>query len=98
MRSASLPDGTATKNDAIPATVRPTPTCAAERPTIWVKNTADPVRKVPSPTAKRIDWTDRDRANGLGGSCRCHHDVLAALSVSVRSILLIVAEPLAFVV
>ena len=35
--------------------VRPRPTWAAVRPTIWVKNTALPVRKVPSPTAKRID-------------------------------------------
>src|SRR5687768_4790027 len=72
-RSASLPAGTARKNDTSPATVRPTPTWAAESPTTWVKNTALPVMKVPSPTANRIDWTLRRRASGEGGSWRRHH-------------------------
>ena len=73
-RSASLPAGTAKKNDTMPARVRPMPIWAADRPTIWVKKTADPVMNVPSPTAKRIDCTDRERASGLGGSCRRHHE------------------------
>jgi len=38
--------------------VRPRPTSAAVRPTIWVKKTADPVMKVPSPRAKSSDWRD----------------------------------------
>ncbi len=98
-RSASLPAGTAKKNDTTPATVRPMPTWAAERPTIWVKKTAEPVMKVPSPTAKRIDWTDSDRASGDGGSWRCHQDCApGSRRVSVPSIVLMLAEPLAFVV
>ena len=70
MRSASLPSGTAKKNDTTPATVRPRPTWAALRPTIWVKKTALPVRNVPSPIAKSTDWTDSFRASGVGGSIR----------------------------
>lgn len=55
--------------------------------------------KVPSPTAKRIDWSDRERASGLGGSWRCHHDgVCVWVDASGPSIALMVAEPLAFVV
>ena len=66
-RSTSLPIGTAARNAAIPAQVRPSPTWAAVSPTIWVKNTAEPVMKVPSPRAKRSDWPASRPANGDGG-------------------------------
>ena len=36
-RSASLPSGTDPTNTASPPIVRPSPTWAAESPTIWVK-------------------------------------------------------------
>jgi hypothetical protein len=66
-RSTSLPIGSAARNAAIPARVRPRPTCAADRPTIWVKNTAEPVMKAPSPSAKSSDWAESRPASGDGG-------------------------------
>ena len=66
-RSTSLPIGSAARNAATPAQVRPSPTWAAESPTIWVKNTAEPVRKVPSPRAKSSDWAESRPARGDGG-------------------------------
>ena len=65
--SASRPSGTAKANDDTPAIVRPRPTWAAVRPTIWVKKTALPVRKVPLPIAKRMDWKESRRARADGG-------------------------------
>jgi hypothetical protein len=69
-----------------------------------VKKTAEPVMNVPSPTAKRMDWIDSDRASGLGGSCRCHHDclcvgvwVVVPSDVCGWSIAPIMTERLAFV-
>src|SRR3546814_3883801 len=56
-RSTSLPIGSAARNPATPAMVSPRPTCAAERPTTWVKKTAEPVMKVPSPTARSEEHT-----------------------------------------
>src|SRR4051812_31187616 len=70
VRSASRPSGTAKKNVMTPAIVRPRPTCAADSPTIRVKNTALPVRNAPSPTAYRIDCTESRRASGFAGSTR----------------------------
>ena len=66
-RSTSLPIGQAARNAATPAMVRPSPTWAADSPTIWVKNTADPVRKVPWPREKRSDWAESRPARGDGG-------------------------------
>src|SRR5919112_2805298 len=66
-RSTSLPIGTAARNAATPAQVRPRPTWAADSPTIWVKNTADPVMKVPSPRANRSHWAASRPARGDGG-------------------------------
>jgi len=51
----------------MPAMERPRPTWAAVSPTMWVKNTALPVRNVPSPTAERTDYIDSSRARGVGG-------------------------------
>ena len=45
----------------------PTPTWNADRPTIWVKKTALPVRKTPSPIANRIDCRESLRARGVSG-------------------------------
>ena len=53
-----------TRTTTGPAMVRPRPTWAADSPTMWVKNTALPVRNAPSPIAKRIDWNDSRRASG----------------------------------
>ena len=66
-RSTSLPIGSAARNAATPAQVRPRPTWAADSPTIWVKNTAEPVMKVPSPRAKSSDWAESRPARGDGG-------------------------------
>src|SRR3954447_9503168 len=66
-RSTSLPAGQAAMKLATPAKVRPRPTWAALSPTIWVKKTADPVMKVPSPKAKSSDWTASRPARGEGG-------------------------------
>ena len=66
-RSTSLPIGTAATNAARPAIVSPSPTWAADSPTIWVKNTAEPVMKAPSPSAKSSDWTASRPARGDGG-------------------------------
>ena len=48
----------------------PRPTWPAESPTIWVKKTALPVMKVPSPTANSTDCSDSRRASGVGGRKR----------------------------
>jgi hypothetical protein len=66
-RSTSLPIGSAATKAAAPAMVRPSPTWAAESPTIWVKKTADPVMNVPSPSANSSDCTDSLPASGDGG-------------------------------
>src|SRR3954452_11484619 len=66
-RSTSLPAGHAAMKLAAPAQVRPSPTWAAVSPTIWVKKTADPVMKVPSPRAKSSDWVASRPASGEGG-------------------------------
>jgi hypothetical protein len=66
-RSTSLPIGNAARNAAIPAQVRPRPTWAADSPTIWVKKTAEPVMKAPSPRAKSSDWAESRPASGDGG-------------------------------
>ena len=63
-RSASLPSGTANAKVTAPAMVRPSPTWAALSPTIWVKKTALPVMKAPSPVANRTDCSDSRRASG----------------------------------
>ena len=63
----------------MPAMVSPSPTWAADSPTIWVKKTADPVMNVPSPRANSSDWTDEpaserrrraEAADGAGGGGR----------------------------
>ena len=81
-RSASLPSGTAKKNDTTPATVRPRPTWAAHRPTIWVKKTALPVMNVPSPTANSTDCIDSFRASGVGGSIRASREAIPGILVA----------------
>ena len=89
-RSANRPSGTANTNDDRPAMVRPRPTWAADSPTMWVKNTALPVRNAPSPVAKRIDWNDSRRARGLGGSIRSIQvgtDAIVPSMTSVRRML-----------
>ena len=53
-----------------PAIVRPSPTRAAESPTIWVKKTALPVRKTPSPKADSTDCVDSRRTSGVGPASR----------------------------
>src|SRR5262249_29640049 len=63
----SRPAGYATRNDTTPAMVRPRPTCAARRPTTWVKNTALPVMKVPSAAANISDCSASRRDSGVGG-------------------------------
>jgi hypothetical protein len=84
-RSTSLPIGTAARKAAAPAQVRPSPTWAAVSPTIWVKNTADPVMKVPSPRAKRRDWRARRPAIGDGGRAwRRREANIAAILSSVH--------------
>ncbi|GAA1954742.1 hypothetical protein GCM10009798_12430 [Nocardioides panacihumi] len=45
----------------------PRPACAADMPTTWVRKTALPVLKVPSPSANTIDCTARRRESGVGG-------------------------------
>ena len=50
--------------------VRPSPTCAADRPTIWVKKTALPVRNTPSPNADSTDWLESRRTSGVGPARR----------------------------
>ena len=50
--------------------VRPRPTWAADRPTTWVKKTALPVRKTPSPNAESTDWLDSRRTRGVGPASR----------------------------
>src|SRR4051794_10153747 len=54
----------------MPVTVRPRPTWEADSPTIWVKYTALPVRKTPSPNADRTDWVDNLRMSGVGPAIR----------------------------
>src|SRR3954465_12376827 len=54
--------------------VRPSPTWAARSPTTWVKNTADPVRKVPSAVANSSDWVASRRDRGVGGMSRRSQD------------------------
>ena len=66
-RSTSLPAGQAVMKEATPAQVRPSPTCAADNPTIWVKKTAEPVMNVPSPSANSNDCTASRPASGEGG-------------------------------
>src|SRR6478736_5863692 len=73
-RSASLPSGIAQQKLTTPAMVRPRPTCAAVRPTTWVKKTALPVMNAPSPVAKSTDWTDSLRASGVGGRKRSRRE------------------------
>src|SRR4051812_6518078 len=69
-RSESVPSGTASANVATPEIVRPSPTCAADRPTTWVKKTALPVRKTPSPTAESTDCEESRRISGVGPASR----------------------------
>src|SRR3954449_9421262 len=73
-RSTSRPIGYAARNAAAPAQVRPSPTWAARSPTTWVKNTADPVRKVPSAVANSSDWVASRRDRGVGGMSRRSQD------------------------
>src|SRR6476661_39161 len=87
-RSTSLPIGSAARKAAAPAQVRPRPTWAAVSPTIWVKNTADPVMKVPSPRAKRRDWSARRPASGDGGRAwrRREANIAAILPSSITRV------------
>jgi hypothetical protein len=87
-------------NVTAPATVSPRPTWKGESPTIWVKNTALPVRKTPSPNAESTDWLERRRTSGVGPARRAtrsgryldikrtldrrHHQVKADIPVSAR--------------
>src|SRR4051794_32488033 len=82
-RSTSRPIGHAARKAAAPAQVRPRPTWAALSPTIWVKNTADPVMKVPSPSAKSSDWTASRPARGEGG--RIRRTIVASIAVKSSS-------------
>jgi len=66
-RSTARPMGSATRKPATPAMVSPRPTSGAVSPTIWVKKTAEPVMKVPSPRAKSRDCSDKRPANRVGG-------------------------------
>src|SRR5262245_1121531 len=50
--------------------VRPSPTWAARSPTTWVKNTAEPVRNVPSAVANSNDCVASRRDSGVGGTRR----------------------------
>src|SRR4051794_13384765 len=50
--------------------VRPSPTWAARSPTTWVKNTAEPVRNVPSAVANSSDCVASRRESGVGGTRR----------------------------
>src|SRR3954468_6539763 len=54
--------------------VSPIPTWAARSPTTWVKNTADPVRKVPSAVANSSDWVASRPDRGVGGMSRRSQD------------------------
>src|SRR3954454_20970348 len=66
-RSTSLPAGQGVMKLAAPAQGRPRPTWAAGSPPSWVKKTADPVMKVPSPRANSSDWVASRPARGEGG-------------------------------
>ena len=69
-RSVNRPIGIDSSSVTIADTESPSPTCAPVSPTIWVKKTAVPVRKVPVPNAESTDWTTRLRTNGSAGSTR----------------------------
>ena len=64
----------------MPAMVRPRPTWVAFKPTSWVKNTALPVLKVPSPSANKADWVASLRESGVGGISRL---IVALVSTAV---------------
>ena len=51
--------------------VRPRPTWTTDSPTTWVKKTAEPAMKVPSPRAKSSDWVASRPASGDGGVAWC---------------------------